>query len=315
MRIAVYTIAKDEAPRIARCVASAAGADMHLVLDTGSTDGTRAAAAQAGARVEQIAVLPWRFDVARNCALAMLPADVDVCIALEADEVLVDGWRAKVEAAWTPGTVQLCYGFQWAAGVTFERDRIHARSGFAWRGITHEGLYRDARCEGAVARISDVLVIDLPPEGRCGGAHYLPMLHAWASESPRDTRAAFYYARELFFAGKHDKAVVEFDRFMELQPTYWAEIEYAHRAMAHICAERGQTELSNGFYRGAIAAGAGRVRAPYLWFARALAKRGLTALASDVAAAGLAIGDDAPEGWTEDAAAWSGELERLAGHG
>jgi hypothetical protein len=57
-----------------------------FILDTGSTDGSERAFSAKGATVRSAGVEPWRFDVARNMALALVPRDYDVCIALDIDE-------------------------------------------------------------------------------------------------------------------------------------------------------------------------------------------------------------------------------------
>lgn len=234
MRIATYTIAKNEAPRIARALHSARGADYRLVVDTGSTDGTIAQAKLAGAKVYPVAISPWRFDTARNTALALLPADIDVCVCLEADEVLVPEWRKHVEDSWTGGVTQLTYHFEWDGGVTFLRDRIHARHGYRWHGTTHEALHVDPRAKHKVAHIPAVLVQDLPPDGRCGSTDYLNMLWAWCVEEPHSTRAAFYYAREHMFRANVAKSIVEWKRFLSLSPTWPVEREYAFRSLSRL---------------------------------------------------------------------------------
>jgi glycosyltransferase involved in cell wall biosynthesis len=91
-RIALVVIARDEAPRIARLLASVAPwVDEMLVLDTGSTDNTPALAAAAGARVEHAA---WAddFSAARNRALELAGADWH--LVLDADEWLISGGEA-----------------------------------------------------------------------------------------------------------------------------------------------------------------------------------------------------------------------------
>ena len=57
--------------------------------------------------VHRIAIRPWRFDDARNAAMALIPADVDVCCTMDMDRCLEPGWRPKLEAAWTPETTAL----------------------------------------------------------------------------------------------------------------------------------------------------------------------------------------------------------------
>jgi len=102
-------IAKDEADRIGRCVASLAAICREvIVLDSGSTDATAAVATAAGARVEQ---QPWLgFAAQKNAAIAratqpwVLLLDADEWLAPEAMPVLralfasgeaerADAWR------------------------------------------------------------------------------------------------------------------------------------------------------------------------------------------------------------------------------
>lgn len=76
MRVAVYTIALNEAAHVERWASSAADADYRIVADTGSTDETVERLTRAAVTVHRIAVRPWRFDVARNAAMALIPAAV-----------------------------------------------------------------------------------------------------------------------------------------------------------------------------------------------------------------------------------------------
>ena len=62
-------------------------------------DETSALAVAAGVNVVTQVFDPWRFDVARNHALSLIPDDVDLCISLDLDEVMVPGWRAALEAS------------------------------------------------------------------------------------------------------------------------------------------------------------------------------------------------------------------------
>jgi glycosyltransferase involved in cell wall biosynthesis len=146
LKIVVYAIAKEEIRHVARFVDGARDADLIVVADTGSTDGTVEALRRAGAEVHSIFVSPWRFDDARNAALALTPADADVCVSLDLDEVLQPGWRAALEQAWTAKATRARYRFvaSWNAdgspGLTFWNERIHARSGYRWRMPIHEVL-------------------------------------------------------------------------------------------------------------------------------------------------------------------------------
>ncbi|MET0384045.1 MAG: glycosyltransferase [Burkholderiaceae bacterium] len=88
-KVALVMIARDEAARIVRALASArACVDEMIVLDTGSTDSTVALARSAGAHV---AHFEWidDFSAARNAALAF--ADADWSIVVDADEWIAEG--------------------------------------------------------------------------------------------------------------------------------------------------------------------------------------------------------------------------------
>jgi hypothetical protein len=86
LRIHIYAIAKNEAAFAARFAASCEGADGIHVLDTGSTDDTVAILRAHGVHVEVAEVRPWRFDLARNLSLELVPDDADVCLSIDLDE-------------------------------------------------------------------------------------------------------------------------------------------------------------------------------------------------------------------------------------
>ena len=88
LRICVYAISKNEAHFVQRFCESAKDADLILIADTGSDDGLPEEALKHGAVVHHICITPWRFDLARNAALALVPRDIDVCISLDIDELL-----------------------------------------------------------------------------------------------------------------------------------------------------------------------------------------------------------------------------------
>lgn len=88
-RVALVVIARDEAPRIGRLLASVAPwVDEMVVLDTGSRDDTPGVAAAHGARVGRF---DWcdDFAAARNAALDLAGADWH--LVLDADEWLIAG--------------------------------------------------------------------------------------------------------------------------------------------------------------------------------------------------------------------------------
>ena len=86
-KVVVYAIAKNEEKFVDRWVNSMQEADDIYVLDTGSTDNTVNKLKSLGVHVKQKIINPWRFDVARNESLKMVPEDVDICVCTDLDEI------------------------------------------------------------------------------------------------------------------------------------------------------------------------------------------------------------------------------------
>lgn len=114
MKVVVYAICKNEAQFVDRWMDSMGEADQVVVLDTGSEDDTveRLRARGALAKVEVIS--PWRFDVARNRSMELVPEDADICVCTDLDEVFHPGWRARLEEAWLPEAGQATYRYTWS---------------------------------------------------------------------------------------------------------------------------------------------------------------------------------------------------------
>jgi len=231
MKICVYAIALNEAKHAKRFYDAARDADLIFVADTGSTDGTQDILRECGAEVVSIRIKPWRFDDARNAALAMLPTDIDVCVSLDLDEVLQPGWREEIERIWTPGTNRLRYGFDWGCGIVFQYEKIAARHGFRWFGSCHEYLVAD-RVTECYANTDMLMVVHKPDPTKSRG-QYLDLLRISTEENPTEPRNAFYYARELSWASRWQDAITEAKRYLDLPRANWPnERAYAMRVIS-----------------------------------------------------------------------------------
>ena len=96
MKIAVYAICKNEEKFVDRWYESVKEADGINVLDTGSSDHTLEKLKSHDIHVSSKQYDFFRFDVARNDSLEMIPLDYDVCVCLDLDEVIEPGWREKL---------------------------------------------------------------------------------------------------------------------------------------------------------------------------------------------------------------------------
>ena len=223
MKVAVYTIALNEEQFVDTWYESAKDADYLLIADTGSTDNTARRAQTLGINVYSVSIKPWRFDDARNAALALLPDDIDYCIALDMDEQLQQGWREELQKAHNNGWTRPRYKYTWSwngdqPGLQYGGDKIHLRHNYRWKHPVHEVIVPD--------RINEVqgwvdLEIHHHADNSKPRSQYLPLLQLSTQEDPYNDRNAFYYARELYFYGRYEEAASEFKRHLALPSATW----------------------------------------------------------------------------------------------
>lgn len=199
MKIAVYTIALNEEKHVERWYNSVKDADYLLIADTGSTDRTVEIAKSLGINVFNISIKPWRFDTARNTALALLPDDIDMCVSLDMDEVISEGWREALEQ--TTGN-QIMYIFN--NEENFINNRIHARHGFLWKFLMHEGLQVD-RTELREESCFAIEVTHMPDLEKSRD-QYLKLLKEALDENPEFGRYYRYLTNALVDSGDFKEA-------------------------------------------------------------------------------------------------------------
>lgn len=223
MKVAVYAIAKNEQQFVARWCDSASEADGIYLLDTGSSDATVSLAQSMGVHVRVQEFHPWRFDVARNASLEMIPEDFDWCIALDLDEVLVPGWREELERL-GPEITRPRYTYTWSwsrpgvPGLQYGGDKIHRRHGYSWKHPVHEVVHPTSGNE--VHAWCGLQIQHFPDDTKSRG-QYFPLLELAVQEDPDDDRNAHYLAREYFFLGLFDKSEQEFRRHLSLPSATW----------------------------------------------------------------------------------------------
>jgi tetratricopeptide (TPR) repeat protein len=240
LKICVYAISKNEAHFVERFCKSAKNADLILIADTGSDDGLPEEARKHGAVVHDICITPWRFDLARNAALALVPRDYDVCISLDIDEILQPGWREEIERVWVEGTTRLRYMFDWGCGIQFYYEKIHARHGYMWHHPCHEYPVPDGRITEVWAHTDMLLAVHKPDPTKSRG-QYMDLLALSVKEDPQCPRNAFYYARELSFNARWQESIDACKTYLALPRATWMnERCYAYRVMGRCYAELGQ---------------------------------------------------------------------------
>jgi len=246
LKIAVYTIALNEENFVQRWFDSAKDADYLLIADTGSNDKTVGIAKSLGINVINVNIKPWRFDMARNAALAAIPSEIDFCVSLDMDEVLLPGWRKELEAIPTQ-TTRPRYKYTWSwnedgtPGLEYGGDKIHSRQGYRWKHPVHEVLVNYSIPE--VQNWTELQIQHHPDTSKSRG-QYLSLLELSVAEDPLDDRAAFWLAREYFFYKRNEESKNAFKKYLEDFPRAWyAERAWAYKFLANIEGENREDYL------------------------------------------------------------------------
>lgn len=225
MKICVYAIAKNEEKFVNRWYESVKEADEIFVLDTGSKDNTIKLLKNKKITVKQEIIKPWRFDVARNKSLQMLPKDTDICVCIDLDEVLEKNWRQKLENIWTKDTTRLKYNYNWSfdeysnPAVTFYTDKIHKLQGYKWVGPVHEVLKYNST---EVFKITDKITVNHYPDNK-KTRNYLPLLELAVKEDPQNDRNMHYLGREYMYHGKNNKCIDTLIKHLNLKTATWKD--------------------------------------------------------------------------------------------
>jgi len=248
VKTCVYAIALNEIKFVDRFMQHCAGADLVLVCDTGSTDGTAERLQELGATVHKITQRPWRFDIPRNTALSLIPNDIDICLSIDLDEFLQPGWAEAIDAAWqnAKGNIhRISYDYIWnwkSDGVTpdvrFYADKIHHRHGYRWRHPCHETLYWEGEGVEQRATLPNVILHHRADVNK-SRSQYLHLLKMAVEEDEKNDRMRHYYARELMFAGKYEEAIKHFELHLSLPTATWREeraasLRYISRCQRHL---------------------------------------------------------------------------------
>ena len=219
--IAVYAIALNEEANVSDFLDTVKDADAIYVADTGSTDGTLAAFdrwrqmhpwSKRKVNVSSIQVMPWRFDIGRNTALALVPRDVDICVVLDLDEDLSPNWKQAILQHWRGNTNAIRPWYVAGDGYqTYDGRRIHSRSGWVWRHACHEQLYPWA----GVANFVDAREIVITHKRVVIHRSYLGLCYTAWQEDPTDAHCQFFLGREYYIAGMYEMASEMFRHYLE----------------------------------------------------------------------------------------------------
>lgn len=223
-KVCVYAICKNESKFIERWFKSMSEADEIYVLDTGSTDNSMEIFKKLGVNAKSEVISPWRFDVARNKSLEMVPLDTDICVCTDLDEVFEEGWREKLEAIWNDSVDKVKYNYNWSfdeygnPATTFYIEKIHRRDFYQWTHPVHEVLNAKT---GEVSVLAPEITLNHYPDSTKSRSSYLPLLELSVKEDPEDDRNTHYLGREYMYYGKYNECIDTLIKHLNLPSAKW----------------------------------------------------------------------------------------------
>lgn len=226
IKVCVYAISKNEEKFVNRWYNSMKEADEIYVLDTGSTDDTVKLLKENNINVSIKKYDKFRFDIARNDSLDLVPDDTDICVCTDLDEVFESGWRKKLESIWHNNTTRVRYNYNWQLDknnnpkVNFYIEKIHKKDGYSWYHPVHEILKYN---KDEVFVTTDEITLNHYPDDTKSRGSYLPLLELSVKEDPEDDRNMHYLGREYMYYGKYKKCINTLKKHLTLKRATWKD--------------------------------------------------------------------------------------------
>ena len=219
-KICVYAICKNESKFIDKWLDSMQEADYIVVLDTGSTDGTyeRLQSDPRVTTVKQQVIDPWRFDVARNESLKLIPEDTDICVCTDFDELFDAGWGKLLRDNWIVGRHTLCwYKYAWRHDAQgnpikiFRYEKIHTNDGWYWQYPVHEVLTKNNAIitQDNILDLFDHIYLHHYADDTKARGSYLPLLKIRKEEHPDELQTRVYLIQESFYKYETEECIKE----------------------------------------------------------------------------------------------------------
>lgn len=219
MTLSLCMIVKNEEDVLERCLNSFNGVfDEIVIVDTGSTDNTIKIAKKF---TDKIYHFKWinDFSAARNFSFSK--ATSDFIMWADADDIIVPTEREKLikfkkNLTQSVDVVMLKYAISFDENnnptFVYFRERIFNRTqNFKWKDPVHEAITPKGNI-----KYENITIEHRKTKPTAPGRNlkiYENLKKEKVLFSPRQT---FYYARELYYNNKFNKAIVEFKKFIKM---------------------------------------------------------------------------------------------------
>lgn len=226
-KVCVYAICKNEMKFIDKWLDNMSEADYIVVLDTGSTDGTYEFLKKDKrvTRVEQKIFDPWRFDVARNESMKLVPDDTDIYVCTDPDELFEEGWCKPLKEGWTEDATRGTYLYAWSHSASggpqdvFMYDKIHTKD-YYWKYPIHEVLWRDDMENEVRLDFREYIYLHHYQDLSLDRKSYLDLLKLSVEENPEDAHVYHLYCREYYLQGDYETSKKLFYNIFRMPDTY-----------------------------------------------------------------------------------------------
>ena len=273
VKICVYAITADESEEfIDRWLDSMSGADFISILVTKLNNPNyiylqkkkELPQFQNKLIIAEKEITPWRFDVARNESIKLIPIDkCDVCICTDIDEILIsDFWDdLRILVQQHPNFERIFYQYAWSHDDKtgepknfFWYDKIHKPIGWKWEFPVHETLrcdnIQELKYEGTYYLNSNKIYLHHYPDNNKSRGSYLSLLELRITENPNDYYGMFYLAREYtFYKDYINSAKTAFQLYTVLASRFYLEnfiLEDSVNMLSVICCLLGDSLIKLG---------------------------------------------------------------------
>lgn len=227
-KICVYAICKNESKFVDRWYKSVKEADYVCVLDTGSNDDTVEELKKYNIILQEKKYEQFRFDIARNDSMSLIPDDADICVCVDLDEIFVPGWSGILRARWKENTGRARYRYTWnfnsdgSEGIVYMGDKIHRNHSYKWKYPVHEVLTQLDNNKYEELVLPNIQLNHRADNTKSRNS-YLPLLELSVKENPNDDRNVHYLGREYMFYGQYNKAIQTLNRHLALPTATWSD--------------------------------------------------------------------------------------------
>lgn len=246
-KICVYAICKNESKFVDQWLDSMSEADYVVVLDTGSDDDTydKLINDSRVTKTAQMSISPFRFDLARNESLKLVPEDATILVCTDFDEVFETGWSDVLKQNWSDQILRVKYTYVWDhtdsgdPRTVFWYDKIHTKD-YKWYYPVHEVLGHvnglTLRPEDEVGRTLDLqnqIILHHYQDITKERSNYLDLLKLRYEEDTKDSYSLYLLGREYGLVGQYEESLECFEKVLSLDDLVNYPLVH-HATLGHI---------------------------------------------------------------------------------